>query len=1375
MELEAELAAAKAKMMTDRARRSLAYEAEEDAGQTTGDIFDDMGEFDDEEVMGRDDDDNDDDDNDDDDDDDNYESMEHDELVSRLREMEVQVQQAADFGRAMMADVQQLPVANAEVVRLQEEVEEAATLLEESEWRIEELDSQKAALHEMVQEQQSELALARQLRPYGITGGDASVDDGDAVATAGGEHIASEVAEAGGANIAESELRENLALHREVATLRESLEASRTAELQVMEAKDDEASARVAAEREARHLRAQMRQVEERVAEAESKHMALASELSLRDSTEKAAARLRSQMELRLGRFGREFALMRDALNDPDKMEGLLRRLDLIGKQQAEAGKGTAAATTGREAGPPRELTLMVVRSDVVNDPARLKLTVRSLAELEDSLLKELKDKGKMATETVAVAIRAWDTGLDTFAPCCELADIENDRTRVELVSREQDEEELRQLAQTAIEEQEAATATQQLGAVGGLNGAPSDSVAEEISALKKQLAVGAAALQATQAELAGWKQQASTVAQTAKASRESAAANERTCAMMEFDSKETAHRERMLTLLARRRKAHALQKALRGWKRAFRDSLAADRLADLERREAEASAVRDGGGGDGRQLRWVIRSAEVVGAEERLRLEAVGENDKEKDRDKVDVGYTVYQIEVIATSSGAACKWQLGRRYNQFVPLRAALRAAPEVAADAARNGDEPPKVRKARAANGGVLAPFPSKFSAGSKFGVKAARLKDRAGGGGNVEQQTRERGEILGGWLSAVVDRWAGLTVVQAFLADDGSWNECADAMLLRQLTSTTAVEADTSSAMSGRLGRCVIERALAGPTTQSGGRAASEKNCYLGSVSRMVMMGGEHAEPLEVKKFYVVASVHTGLPNGCVGSASLPTGHPLRLAPLPAAANALEKLGQLLLALGHPYVQPPQELAAAVDFAGRPKAVVMRDFAPHGSIRDLLLCEGSPLRPYTAKYLTADGSAARRGASIAPPARLLLLAKQLATAMAFLVAVGIDVGFVHAGNVLLLSAQTEGGPESLALSDVENAFVLQTPDGSEPMVVASDSGARQFGLLLYEISTGHLLAPPPVNLSGAGQLPPPSAAPEEAAIAAIQPPELRPVLRRLLGLQEPSPSATKKDLWEDSEDPSAAAPLATLANILDHPVFAAVELSEQHTAAFPTEDELPQLRAHADAVRSSLREAAALPSDTGPEVVTVGDAPDAGDAEPSPPPQQPLATAAAAEPLDPELLQMLSECCADSTKRPPTSLLRILGTAVQEPVEGRQNAVARWLAARLLEGLAEPGGSIAVSMKTTQLLASLVRPKDGQGKPAADGKPRKGRFKGKKADESAEPAIGSLRAAIKRECAGALLAAAHCSRLDPVHGLKPAKMISNLAKQVMHIVD
>eukprot|EP01052_Picozoa_sp_SAG31_P034751 SAG31_NODE_4102_length_3582_cov_1.665518_2_plen_79_part_00 len=60
------------------------------------------------------------------------------------------------------------------------------------------------------------------------------------------------------------------------------------------------------------------------------------------------------------------------------------------------------------------------------------------------------------------------------------------------------------------------------------------------------------------------------------------------------------------------------------------------------------------------------------------------------------------------------------------------------------------------------------------------------------------------VLGGWLAAVVEQWAGLAIVQTFLANDGSWNAVADSVLLRSLIAPPAgAGEDAGFSMGGRL--------------------------------------------------------------------------------------------------------------------------------------------------------------------------------------------------------------------------------------------------------------------------------------------------------------------------------------------------------------------------------------------------------------------------------------------------------------------------------------------------------------------------------------------------------------------------------------------
>ena len=71
-----------------------------------------------------------------------------------LREAEQRVQQAAEFGQALL---QQTELLKRENSRLAQEREDAATQLEENEWRMDELETERAHLQDMISAQHEEM------------------------------------------------------------------------------------------------------------------------------------------------------------------------------------------------------------------------------------------------------------------------------------------------------------------------------------------------------------------------------------------------------------------------------------------------------------------------------------------------------------------------------------------------------------------------------------------------------------------------------------------------------------------------------------------------------------------------------------------------------------------------------------------------------------------------------------------------------------------------------------------------------------------------------------------------------------------------------------------------------------------------------------------------------------------------------------------------------------------------------------------------------------------------------------------------------------------------------------------------------------------
>jgi hypothetical protein len=111
--------------------------------------------------------------------------------------------------------------------------------------------------------------------------------------------------------------------------------------------------------------------------------------------------------------------------------------------------------------------------------------------------------------------------------------------------------------------------------------------------------------------------------------------------------------------------------------------------------------------------------------------------------------------------------------------------------------------------------------------------------------------------------------------------------------------------------------------------------------------------------------------------------------------------IKQLDTFCSQLGHPYVHRVQDITSSTDIYGKPKVLVLRDNVVRGSIRDLLMSETNPLRTFKEKYGGRTRVDMKAGAPLELP-RLLLLAKQVLTAMCFLESIGLPSGHVHAVN-------------------------------------------------------------------------------------------------------------------------------------------------------------------------------------------------------------------------------------------------------------------------------------------------------------------------------------------------------------------------------------
>ena len=407
--------------------------------------------------------------------------------------------------------------------------------------------------------------------------------------------------------------------------------------------------------------------------------------------------------------------------------------------------------------------------------------------------------------------------------------------------------------------------------------------------------------------------------------------------------------------------------------------------------------------------------------------------------------------MEVIASGGGKGMvTWEVAKRYSEFTRLRKALTNTVEVG-----------KLKSKKTINnGGVDEKFQTRYSKGN-MRSKASKAK-----GG----EDSARIEMLAAWLAAVVEKWASTSVVREFLADDGSANIVADAQAVRSQLLSDGEKIEGSS-LSAKIGSCTLVRSLTTAEGTVGCRAPSEKSTFLvcvsrsinsdsprpverkrrGSVERTLGSRGDDEPENTQKKFYVLSVI------------TPPTVHHISSVPGAASPRVIEMVNKFCSqCLGHPYVHRVQDIQSTKGIFGKQKVLVLRDSVVRGSIRDLLLSETNPLRPFEQKYGGRTQADMKAGAPLKLP-RLLLLAKQVLTAMCFLESIGVPSGHVHAGNVLLISdSRLVGEHENIAMTDFENGLLrlphsrmganTDEPDESEASAVAA------FGCLVYEMATG-----------------------------------------------------------------------------------------------------------------------------------------------------------------------------------------------------------------------------------------------------------------------------------------------------------------------------
>lgn len=277
-------------------------------------------------------------------------------------------------------------------------------------------------------------------------------------------------------------------------------------------------------------------------------------------------------------------------------------------------------------------------------------------------------------------------------------------------------------------------------------------------------------------------------------------------------------------------------------------------------------------------------------------------------------------------------------------------------------------------------------------------------------------------------------------------------------------------------------------------------------------------------------------------------------------------------------------------------------------------------------------------------------------------------------------MISDSRLEGEMESIAVTDFENSLLrfshsragggleetaagAGTPDESEGGAVCA------FGCLLYEMSTGCQW---------------------EHSMAHIEmcPASIRPIVEQCLAMAPATPRAglATAGIAEQEQEQEQDDPTVSLESLLASEPFGSVALSELHTSAFPTADELPALQQQCEALRKALAEQPSLEPEPEDESV----------APEGVPPERKLSRAVSSfkehedyeVELSDEVEKLLVSCCEDSTAKPPVEAVERLRRVASLPTGG---VLAPWLAQRLGEGLES---STPVVVKTLQLTGKLL---------------------------------------------------------------------------------
>jgi hypothetical protein len=497
--------------------------------------------------------------------DDDYESHDKDELVYMLRETEQRMQQAAEFGQALL---QQTELLKRENSRLTQEREETATQLEENEWRMDELETEKAHLQDMISAQQEEMKAMVERTSV------SEEHESETEPQVRERSVSSVQREQAISDEEEYQRKRAIAAERSVKELTASLSDLREREVELLDGKAAELDARVAAEQEAREQKRALGQAQTEVAAKTAEFAELQTQFdSQRDALEKEQ-RLRGHIETRLGMYAREIRDMKTFLSDPDKKDGVLKRLDLLETKvdHALSSGGAVDAVAATAQLPKRDLTVMVTKSDLVQAAGRSKFSVSTIEELEAELIKKLQ------LSVAAIAIHSWDAELGTYIHAADLSDL-SDRPKVQLQEREKLEEEARELAKAEVAAIVSNTEEAELVEPEDTeeHQPSSEEDAKLIESLRKEVESLSSKLRTSRKEVTRL--------------RKAQAAQEKEAKEMlagEFEKKERAHRNKIIKMKESSRRKKLTRECFQRWYQLT----AGDKLTKLQAAQAEAQAA---------------------------------------------------------------------------------------------------------------------------------------------------------------------------------------------------------------------------------------------------------------------------------------------------------------------------------------------------------------------------------------------------------------------------------------------------------------------------------------------------------------------------------------------------------------------------------------------------------------------------------------------------------------------------------------------------------------------------------------------------------------------------------------------------------------